>query len=85
MSEPLRCAVCAGQSPVRRWLAPASLGVALVFVFGVLWANRYEYHVCDVDGCIRIDRWTGRVGWVWNEDQAEDHGGSAVTTAAPRL
>jgi hypothetical protein len=34
------------------------------FVLGLFWANRYDYQMCDVDGCVRINRWTSSVDWV---------------------
>jgi hypothetical protein len=41
--------------------------LACAFAFMLLWANRFEYQVCDVDGCVRIDRWTSQVEWIGSD------------------
>jgi hypothetical protein len=39
----------------------AWLLLATVVVLALFWTLRREYAACDLDGCVAIDRWTGRV------------------------
>lgn len=90
MPEPTtgRCPACHAALPPparshrlrRAWFALASL-----FVLVLLWANRYDYQVCDVDGCVRIDRWTHRVGWVSAEGVPGEEGSQEVFAARARV
>lgn len=44
--------------------------LACLFALGLLWSNRFEYALCDVDGCVRIDRWNSRVEWIGSDIDA---------------
>lgn len=54
------------------WLARRPFGrhagyfLAIAIAGAWLWLNRYEYRACD-DGCLVINRWTGRVSYQYNK------------------
>jgi hypothetical protein len=56
---PARAARTAARSYRGAWFV-----LACLFAFGLLWSGRYEYALCDVDGCLRVDRWSSRVDWI---------------------
>jgi hypothetical protein len=62
------CPACQAENRSRPRHRTAWLVLAALFALGLLWSNRYEYPLCEYDGCVRIDRWTGHVGWVWSDD-----------------
>jgi hypothetical protein len=54
------------------------LAVAVVAVLVLYWAVRYQYAACDVDGCIAINRWTGRIHFEPVAEEAAAVGEDAV-------
>jgi len=67
-TPPTLCPTCQAEGRARARRRFAWFALAALFVLGLFWSNRYEYPLCEYEGCVRIDRWTGRVGWVWNDD-----------------
>lgn len=65
-----------------RW---AWFALACVVSAALLWTARFQYSVCDTDGCVVVDRWTGTVGF--REAQVpgvSDPGGSVVVQGSPK-
>lgn len=54
-----------------RW---AWFALACIVVAALLVTQRYQYAACDTDGCVVVDRWTGKVRF----EEAEVVGDSAA-------
>ena len=37
------------------------LVLAALLAVSLLWTHRHEYAACDLDGCLRIHRWSGAI------------------------
>lgn len=46
--------------------------LACLTVSALLWTDRYEYAACETDGCVVINRWTGRIDFRPSDYEEEE-------------